>query len=212
MFNNRNTILRLSKYKKALVRLKSLGFIKVFSENLSDAVGVDSSQVRKDFALFDISGTKKGGYLIDNLIEKLNEVLGKGEVENVIIVGAGNIGTALMKYKGFEKEGVKVVCAFDNNPSKINKDSDIPVLPIEELTNYIKENKIKTAIMAIPDLFAQQILDLMIEAGIKGLLNFVPIHLRVPDDFVISNVNLEMELDTVLYYVNAIENQKKEKK
>ena len=91
MQNNKNCILRLAKYKKALYRLKSLGFIKVFSENLADAIGVDSSQVRKDFSLFNITGSKKGGYIIIELIEKLNNILGKGEPEKVIITGKNEI-------------------------------------------------------------------------------------------------------------------------
>lgn len=207
MQNNKNCILRLAKYKKALFRLKSLGFIKVFSENLADAIGVDSSQVRKDFSLFNITGSKKGGYLIDDLIEKLNTTLGKGEPEKVIIVGCGNIGSALMKYKGFQKDDIRIVAGFDSSSEKINKDSKIPIFPIEELDAFIKENKIKTGILATPDLVAQQIVDNMIKSGIKGILNFAPIHLRVPENIVVSNVNLEVELETVIYYVNELEKE-----
>ena len=90
--SNKNCIIRLSRYKNALIRFKTLGFIKIFSEYLADAVGVTSAQVRKDFSLFGISGNKRGGYQIDALITKLNSILGKNEVQKVVLVGAGQLG------------------------------------------------------------------------------------------------------------------------
>lgn len=205
MITNKKSILRLSKYKKALTRLHSMGFKKVFSDNLADAIGVTSSQVRKDFSIFDLSGHKKGGYLIEDLIHKINKILGKEEVEKVIIVGCGNIGTALMRYNGFEKEFIKVVAAFDNNLAKTNCDSQVPILPIEEMHDFIVKEKIRTAILAVPDQAAQHVVDILVNAGIKGVLNFSPLYLRVPEDFIISNVNLEVELEGVIYFVNAMQ-------
>lgn len=204
MQNNKNCILRLAKYSKALVRLRSLGFIKVFSENLADAIGVDSSQVRKDFSMFNITGSKKGGYIITELIEKLNNILGKGEPEKVIIIGCGNIGSALMKYKGFQKDDIKIVAGFDSNIDKVKKDSDIPIFHMDDIENFIKTNNIKTAIIATPDMVAQQVADTIVNFGIKGILNFAPIHLRLQEGIVVSNVNLEIELETVIYYVNGL--------
>jgi redox-sensing transcriptional repressor len=182
-----------------------MGFKKVFSDNLADAIGVTSSQVRKDFSIFDLSGHKKGGYLIEDLIHKINKILGKEEVEKVIIVGCGNIGTALMRYNGFEKEFIKVVAAFDNNSAKTNCDSQVPILPIEEMHDFIVKEKIRTAILAVPDQAAQHVVDILVNAGIKGVLNFSPLYLRVPEDFIISNVNLEVELEGVIYFVNAMQ-------
>ena len=124
---NRNCILRLSKYKKSVARLRSMGFKKVFSDNLADAIGVTPSQVRKDFSLFGISGNKKGGYEIDELINNLNKVLGKSDEEKVVLIGCGNIGTALIKYSGFVKEGINIVAAFDVDPEKINRKGVPPV-------------------------------------------------------------------------------------
>jgi redox-sensing transcriptional repressor len=115
---NKKCILRLLRYKNALHRFDGLGFVKIFSDNLADAVGVTASQVRKDFSLFGISGNKRGGYQIDALLEKLNGLMGKNETQKVVIVGGGHIGTALMKYKGFEKEGIKIVACFDIDPTK----------------------------------------------------------------------------------------------
>ncbi|MDD5731197.1 MAG: redox-sensing transcriptional repressor Rex, partial [Candidatus Omnitrophica bacterium] len=170
MITNKNCVIRLSRYKNALYRLKSLGFIKVFSDNLADAVGVMPSQVRKDFSIFGISGNKRGGYQVDDLIEKLNGILGKNETQKAVIAGVGNIGMALIKYKGFEKEGIKIEAAFDIDPAKFNKATDIPVFALEELGAFIKNNKIKIGIIAVPDIAAQQVMDIMISAGIKGVL------------------------------------------
>jgi len=205
MITNKNCVIRLSRYKNALHRLKSLGFVKVFSDNLADAVGVTSSQVRKDFSIFGISGSKRGGYQIDSLIEKLNLILGKNEVHKVVIAGVGHIGSALIKYRGFDKEGIKVAAGFDIDAGKYDFQSQIPVLPLEEMKNYIRNNNIKIGIIAVPDIAAQQVLDIMVAAGIKGILNFAPLRLRVQDDIVINNVNLELELENVIYFVNALD-------
>ena len=204
MVANRNSIIRLSKYKNALYRLQSLGFVKVFSDNLADAIGATASQVRKDFSLFGISGNKKGGYQIDNLLEKLNNILGKDTIQKVIIVGAGNIASALMKYKGFEKEGIKIVAAFDIDPTKLKKNNEIPVLPLEELKAFVKENQIRIGILTVPDIAAQQAAQILFSAGIKGILNFAPIRLESPDDCVVNNVNLEHELENLIYFVNVL--------
>lgn len=205
MVTNKNCILRLSRYKNALYRFKSLGFFKIFSDYLADAVGVTSAQVRKDFSLFGISGNKRGGYKIDSLIEKLNDILGKNELQKVIMAGAGNLGSALIKYKNFEKEGIKIVAAFDIDPAKHNSRLPVPVLPLEDLEQYVMINKTKIGIISVPDIAAQHILDVMIKAGICGVLNFAPIQLKTSESCIINNVNLELELENLIYFVNALQ-------
>lgn len=198
---NKKCIIRLFRYKNALHRFNNLGFVKVFSDNLAEAVGVTATQVRKDFSLFGISGNKRGGYQIDSLLEKLNHILGKNEQQKVIVVGSGNIGSALLKYRGFEKEGLKIAACFDIDPSKYDhKEGNIPVLPLEELRDFVSRNHIKIGVIAVPDIAAQQVLDQMVAAGIKGVLNFAPIRLRA-EDCVINNVNLVLELETVIYFM-----------
>ena len=205
MVTNKNCILRLSRYKNALYRFKSLGFFKIFSDYLADAVGVTSAQVRKAFSLFGISGNKRGGYKIDSLIEKLNDILGKNELQKVIMAGAGNLGSALIKYKNFEKEGIKIVAAFDIDPAKHNSRLPVPVLPLEDLEQYVMINKTKIGIISVPDIAAQHILDVMIKAGICGVLNFAPIQLKASESCIINNVNLELELENLIYFVNALQ-------
>jgi redox-sensing transcriptional repressor len=211
MITNKNYIVRLSNYRNALKRLHKLGFIRVFSDNLADAVGVSSSQVRKDFSLFGITGNKKGGYHLDELSKKLDSLLGKDKVQKVVLVGAGKIGEALINYKAFEPEGIRIVAAFDADEKKVNRKAEIPVLPIDKLKDYIRKNKIEIAIIAVPENAAQQVLDEMIEAGIKGVLNFAPIHLRGKEDTIINSANLRLELENVIYFVNALDKTKKKK-
>ncbi|MCX5714569.1 MAG: redox-sensing transcriptional repressor Rex [Candidatus Omnitrophica bacterium] len=203
MITNKNCIIRLSRYKNALYRLRELGNIKVFSNNLADAVGVLPSQVRKDFSLVGISGNKRGGYQTDILLEKLNSILGKDKIQKVVVVGAGNIGTALMKYNGFEKEGIKITACFDIDPKKCLRNTKIPVFPLVDLKEFVRANKIKIGVIAVPDTAAQPVLDMMISSGIRGVLNFAPIPLKAPQETVINNVNLELELESVIYFVNA---------
>ncbi|MFA6635589.1 MAG: redox-sensing transcriptional repressor Rex [Candidatus Omnitrophota bacterium] len=199
------TINRICGYKNALYRFKKLGFVRVFSDNLSDAVGVTPSQVRKDFSMFAISGNKRGGYKVDELLEKICFILGKDDVCNVVVVGAGNIGLALMKYGGFEKENMTIKAAFDIDPAKFSEKENIPVLPLSELAVYVKKEDIKVGIIAVPDIAAQHVADLMVAAGVRGILNFAPILLRCGGETVVKNVNLELELENIIYFVNARE-------
>lgn len=203
MVMNRKCILRLSRYKNALKRLKALGFVKVFSGNLADAAGVTSSQVRKDFSLFGITGNRRGGYKVDELITRIREILGKNETQKVVIIGIGNIGNALLRYKGFETGGIRIVAGFDIDPSRYQSQSLIPILPLEEFRSYVEKNEIRIGILAVPDVAAHHVSEIMVAAGIKGILNFAPIQLRGADDVIISNINLEVELENLIYFVNA---------
>jgi redox-sensing transcriptional repressor len=202
MATNKTCIIRLSRYKNALYRLRSLGFIKVFSDNLADAVNVTASQVRKDFSIFGISGNKKGGYQVDALIEKMNSILGKDTVQKVIVAGSGNIGTALTKYQGFHKEGIEIKACFDIDPAKYSRNAAIPILPLDEMKDFIAKNNILLGIISVTDIAAQRVLDMMAQAGIRGILNFAPIQLKAPADCIVTNVNVAVELENLIYFVN----------
>ena len=199
---NKNDIIRLSRYRNALIRLRALNFVKVFSDNLADATGVSAVQVRKDFSAFDISGNRRGGYEVDELIRRLNKILDKDSIHKFIEVGAGNLGKALLRYPGFAKSGIKIVACFDVDPAKYDRDAEIPVLPIEELDDFVRKHQVRFGIISTPDVAAQQVLVRMISSGIKGILNFAPIYLRGPQDCVINNVNLESEIENIVYFVN----------
>ncbi|MBN2545017.1 MAG: redox-sensing transcriptional repressor Rex [Spirochaetes bacterium] len=201
---NKNIIIRLSKYKNSLKKLKTFGFKKVFSDNIADSIGVTPSQVRKDFSVFGIPGNKKGGYTVDELIEELNKILGKNEINKIIVVGAGNLGTALIKYEIFRKEGIKIVAGFDIDPDRIDENSPIPIFHINKLSDFIKSNDIHIGIITVPENAAQSVFDIMITSGIKGVLNFSPFLLKSSEEVVINNIYLQTELESLIYYVNAL--------
>lgn len=203
---SRTQIMRLLKYKNALKRMKSFGFIKAYSNNLGDAIGISAVQVRKDFSLFSISGNKKGGYIIDDLLDRIDDILGKKVSHSIILIGYGKIGKALVNYRGFENESMKIVVAFDHNPEKIDREAKTPILPIEELKDYIINNKIEVAILTVPDLEAQRMFDVICNAGIKGVLNFAPIKLLDKPNCIINDVNIVDEIESLFYFINDIEN------
>lgn len=206
---NKKIISRFSQYRKALLRFQELGLIKVFSDALGEAVGVTSAQVRKDFSLYGISGNKRGGYQVQDLLNELQSILGKDKENQVVVVGIGNLGRALVQYTGFEKEGIKIVAGFDIDPAKVNKRNRIPVYHLDEFRRYVCENGIHIGVLAVPDAAAQTVCDVMVESDIRGILNFAPIRLIAPEDVVINNVYLQMELENVIYFVNALEKKSK---
>ena len=205
--HKKNHVIRLSRYRHALIRLKALNFIKVFSDNLADAIGVSAAQVRKDFSVFGISGNKRGGYEVDDLIKKLNAILNKDKIHKFIEVGAGNLGKALIRYPGFTKSGIKIVAAFELDAAKYDREAEIPVLPMEELHSFVKNNNIKYGIISAPDHAAQQVLVRMLAAGIKGVLNFAPVFLKGPEGCIVNNINLELEIENMIYFVNIAEKE-----
>jgi redox-sensing transcriptional repressor len=196
----------LSRYKNALNRLKTLNFIRVFSDNLADAAGVTAAQVRKDFSLFGITGNRRGGYKVDELSEQLNKILGKHQLQEVVVVGIGNIGKALLHYQGLEKSGISLAAGFDIDPGKVNREARPPVLPLEEMVGVAKERQVKLGVIAVPDYAAQQVLELMRSVGIRGVLNFAPICLKSSDGCIVHNINLESELENLIYFVSATDN------
>jgi redox-sensing transcriptional repressor len=199
---NKSCIIRLSMYRNALTRLKALNFVKVFSDNLADAARVTAVQVRKDFSLFGISGKRRGGYLVDELIAQISAILGKDKVQKFIVIGIGNIGKALLNYPGFKKNEIELVAGFDIDVSKHNREAKVPILPLEELGDFVKKNGIKFGIISVPDFAAQEVLEVMLRSGIKGILNFAPICLKEPPDCVVHNLNLETELENIIYFTN----------
>ena len=214
---NKELIIRLSKYKRLLHKLKALGLERVFSNNLGDAIGVAPALVRKDFSVLSLPGNKRGGYEIEVLIEQLDHILGKDKPQEVIIVGCGRIGTALMRYDEFATEGIKVVAGFDVNPDKTNENQEVPIYHTNELADFVRKNKIQVGIITVPDTAAATVLDQMVEAGIQGILNFASIELKrtrraqdlSPVGCLIQNVNIGLELEQLFYQINMTPPEKK---
>ena len=195
-----SNISRLLQYRQVLINLNELGFETVFSYSLGKEAGVSAEQVRKDFSQFGIKGKKKGGYNINELIFTINEIFRKDEIQKVILVGLGNIGNAMIQYKGFRKNMIQIVAAFDIDPAKYKRKYEIPVYPLESLQDVVDEMGIKIAILAVPEREAQQVVTLLVQTGIIGILNFTPAVLKVPSHVMTSNIRIGNALETLIYH------------
>ncbi|MBO5770729.1 MAG: redox-sensing transcriptional repressor Rex [Spirochaetales bacterium] len=202
---NSELLVRVTRYYRALNRLRAIGLEKVFAHNLADAAGVTAAIVRKDFSSLDIKGQKRGGYEILQLVEQIGKILGKGDVQNVVVMGCGRIGKALMHYSGFEPDGIKIVAGFDSDPMVYaDASSSIPVYPMTRLDEVVQALSVKVAIITVPEVAAADCYQRAIDAGVKGILNFSPITLRnsVLDDgstVVVHNINIALELEQIFY-------------
>ncbi len=198
----RKAVYRLSVYLRCLQRLKSNGIHTVSSEALSSAAGVKSTQLRKDLTYFGQFGTRGLGYDVEQLAKMISDLLGTNSLQPVILVGVGNMGLALLSYRGFEQEGFEIVAAFDiDSERKRNKKIEQPIYPMEKLKEYALANGVKMAILTVPTIVAQEVTNSLVAAGITGILNFAPIVLQVPEDVMVNNVNLAIELENLSYFI-----------
>ncbi len=198
----KKAIYRLSIYHRCLQKLNANGVDTVSSSTLARAAGVKSAQLRKDLAYFGQFGTRGLGYPVEILSSIIRETLGREHLQPVILVGAGNLGSALLRYHGFEKEGFEVVAAFDANPEAARaRGVTIPVLPDSDLETFIAGRSVKLAILCVPVEFAQAVDNRLVAAGIQGVLNFSPIVLEVTPDVTVNNVDLALELEHLSYFI-----------
>ncbi len=198
----RKSIYRLSVYQRCLQRLKENGVERVSSEALARAAGVKPTQLRKDLAYFGQFGTRGLGYNIDALSGKLTEVLGTERLQPVVLIGAGNLGSALMRYQGFNKEGFEIVASFDLAHDDVDtRGISIPIMPLEDAVPFIKKHGIKMAILSLPAKNTQEVANMIVEAGVQAILNFAPIILQVPDNVIVNNVDLALELENLSYFI-----------
>ena len=198
----KNSLKRIFLYRACLVRLKLMGVEKVFTYTLAHETCVTSDQVRKDFSEFDIKGNKRGGYNINELLEKMEKLFHRNKDNNIVLIGMGNMGLALSKYNKFVQRHMNIVATFDIDPFKQKIRSGIPVYSMSRLKEIIDRFSVKVAILAVPEISAQEVTDELIRYGITGIVNFAPVLLKVPPDVIINNVNLCDELESVIYYVH----------
>jgi len=200
----RKTIYRLSIYLRCLARLRENGIGTVSSEALAKAAGVKSTQLRKDLAYFGTFGTRGLGYDVSELSQKISGELGTSRLQPVVLVGVGHLGLALISYRGFEKEGFEIIAAFDTEPTR-RRDKKItqPILGLDDLPKFIAEHGVKMAILSVPVAVAQEMANKLIECGVMGILNFAPIVLAVPEDVMVNNVNLAIELENLSYFIQS---------
>jgi redox-sensing transcriptional repressor len=198
----KNSLKRIFLYRACLVRLQLMGVEKVFSFTLANETGVTPDQVRKDFSEFNIKGNKRGGYDINDLLEKMEKLFHRNKDNNIVLIGMGNMGLALSKYSKFVQRNMNIVATFDIDPFKQKMRSGIPVYSMSRLQEIIDRFRVKVAILAVPEISAQEVADELIRYGITGIVNFAPVLLKVTPEVIINNVNLCDELESVIYYVH----------
>src|SRR5215471_17728686 len=198
----RKTIYRLSLYLRCLARLKENSLKTVSSETLAKVAGVKPTQLRKDLTYLGQFGTRGLGYDVSGLSQMISDELGTSRLQPVILVGVGNLGLALLSYRGFEKEGFEIIAAFDAEPKR-RRDKQIKqsMLGMEELPAFVQQRGVKMALLTVPAAAAQEVVNQLVQAGIAGILNFSPIVLSVPEEVMVNNVNLAIELENLSYFI-----------
>ena len=175
------TIRRLSIYTRCLLQLEEDGVKTVSSQELAERFNLNSAQVRKDLAYFGEFGVRGIGYYVAGLKAELQRILGLDREWAVVLVGFGNLGSALFHYKGFARQGFKVVAIVDENPTKIGREVErVPVIASRDMAREVRARGIQIAILAVPVEAAQAVTDELVAAGIRAVLNFAPTRLRVP--------------------------------
>ena len=201
------TINRLSIYHRCLEKIletekgEELKIISSFK--IAEMTGINSAQIRKDLAYFGEFGKRGIGYPVIDLGKELKKILGLDKKWSVIIAGAGNLGKALIKYKGFHKRGFIIKGIFDNSPLKIGKKLDhIFIYDIKEIEKFIQAENINIGILVVTADSAQEVADKMAAGGIKAILNFAPVHIVLPPEIKIHNVDLSIEFEGLTYYLS----------
>ncbi|MBZ0160584.1 MAG: redox-sensing transcriptional repressor Rex [bacterium] len=200
------TVTRLSIYLRCIEELENEGMASVSSTQLADRFGLNSAQVRKDLAYFGQFGIRGLGYYITPLRHSLEEILGLKRAWEVALVGLGNLGSALIAYKGFQEKGFKIAVVFDRDPAKIGRRVEgIPVMDMGSIVSVIRKRKIKIGILAVPAVGAQAVFDALVKGGVIAVLNFAPTQLTGPDSVKIQNVDLSALLKTLSYHIAQAE-------
>lgn len=185
------SIRRMPSYLRILKDLVATDQKTVSATLLAKALGFEPIVVRKDFDPLPITGKSGVGYDIHELIKAIEDHLGWNNITDAFLVGTGNLGSALLGYRGFEQYGVKIVLAFDVDPAKTHQTiNDVHVLPIEELSTMAERMKVQIGVLAVPVEHAQGIAEKLIQAGIRGIWNFAPVKLVVPENVVVQNEDL----------------------
>jgi redox-sensing transcriptional repressor len=193
---------RLPLYLRALNRMKKDGEMFASSRELGKLLDISAAQIRKDLSHFGELGKRGKGYEVDFLIEKLNQILHTDSVWKMIVIGAGDLGSGLARYKGFVNRGFKVDAIFDIDPNKIGKKiGGLVVRDILKMCDYVAENDIQIAILAIPADNAQQVIDELVEVGITAILNYAPIYIKTPQGVQIEHIDPSVHLQKLTYFL-----------
>jgi redox-sensing transcriptional repressor len=205
-------IRRLPKYYRYLSELEAYGTEKVSSSRMSKDMNLNASQIRRDLNCFGGFGQQGYGYQVSRLRQEIMRILDIGASHKAVIIGAGNIGQALMKYKSFAKEGYRIIGVFDADKNVIGKDiGGIVVRPMYAMPEFVKENAVDIAIIAVPKQYAQGLADELATLGVKGIWNFAPVDVEARYGVSVENVHLSDSLYVLSYHMRENSGQGKRK-
>ncbi|WP_311537927.1 redox-sensing transcriptional repressor Rex [uncultured Anaerococcus sp.] len=197
-----SVIKRLPKYYRYLESINEKGIIRVSSKELSEITGLTASQIRQDLNHFGCFGQQGYGYNVKELIGELSKIIGVDKEYKIVLIGYGNIGHALYQYKSFRDLGYDFEAVFDKEEFT---HEELKVQKIDDLKDFLKNNKVDIGIIATPKTVAQEIADILCDGGIKGIWNFSPVDLKVKNGVVIESVHLDESLFTLTYFMNSPE-------
>lgn len=198
------TARRLPLYYRYLILLNEEGKEKVSSTELSEAVQVDSASIRRDFSYFGALGKRGYGYDVKSLLGFFKKILNQDTLTNVALIGVGNLGHALLNYNFKRSNNIRISCAFDINSDLTGKIvSGVPVYDMKDMIEQIREQQITIAILTVPQTNAQKTANEIVEAGVRGIMNFTPVRLSAPAGVRIQNVDLATELQTLVYFLES---------
>lgn len=196
------TLNRLSFYLRCLRRLQEEEIERISSQDLAQRFHLSAAQIRKDLAQFGEFGIRGVGYDVDQLIQRLSALLGLDRLHRLVIVGMGNLGTALAQYLGFNSGAFRVVAAVDRDPAKVGaRIGDLVVRHADELAEVVRETAVEIGVLAIPASSAQERYDALVAAGIKGVINFSPTRIRAVPDVPLKDVDLRINLEELAYFL-----------
>lgn len=199
------SVRRFSLYFRQLAGLEKSGIISISSSGLSQRLGFSDAQIRRDLSYLGQYGRTGIGYNVSKLKKAIAKILGlDSRIWNVALVGAGNLGSALLAYKGFKEQGFFIKVIFDSNPHKIGRIvKGIKIESLNQISRLIKEKDVTIGIIAVPAEATQEVADLLSKSGIKGILNFAPVRVSVSPRIILRNVDLSMELENISYFLAA---------
>jgi len=199
------TIGRLSLYLRLLLDLSDAGVSTVSSEDLATRSGTTAAQVRKDLSLFGTFGKRGLGYSVNELVTRLRSILGLERRWSVALVGAGRIGAALFGYENFRRQGFYIEAVFDSDPAKVGQSwSGLVVESDDRMEAVLSERSIEIAVVAVPVRAAQAVVDRLVASGVRGILNFAPTQLEVPEDVVVKTVDMALEMEGLSYALTRL--------
>ncbi|NOR87462.1 MAG: redox-sensing transcriptional repressor Rex [Bacteroidales bacterium] len=199
------TVERLSQYRRNLLICESRGKKHIFSHEIANIHHITPVQVRRDIMLIGYTGTLRKGYNVNELVSLIGEILDKKEGQKVAIVGAGNLGRAIMKYFHNRRDKLSISAAFDNSPDKINTDYDgIKIYHVDDLKKVVQEKGIAIAVVSVPVSEAESTAKILVDAGIQGILNYTPRPINVPAHIYLEEYDMITSLEKVAYFAKNL--------